>query len=110
MAWSSSNRRRELPPDWEAIKRSIFARDNRQCQRIDLYGDKCLSTKWLECHHKGSPLDHSPENLVTYCRECHRIETHKQSAKARAANAARIANSYRRREDHPGLILKPAKG
>ncbi len=64
------NRKRFKNAEWDAIKKQVYSRDNRTCQKC---GKNCL---WMDisCHHIKpwrESKDNSLENLVTLCRSCH---------------------------------------
>lgn len=67
------------PPNWDAIRQRVLARDEYQCQRsnCDARGGPCGSAK-LHVHHiipVSEGGSHDRENLVTLCRDCH-SDTH----------------------------------
>lgn len=88
--WSSSNRRSQLPPDWERRRRRQLKADGHRCTR-------CHSTERLEVHHAGDRDDH--DDLATLCHDCHATETNKQAAAARKPKAS----ARRPPPPHPGL-------
>lgn len=67
---SNSNR---YPDDWNERRRSIYRRDNYECQKCGKGGGP-LGDIELHCHHK-TPISqggsHKMENLITLCRDCH---------------------------------------
>lgn len=77
--WASSNRRSELPPDWERRRRRILRRDPL-CQLAIVCGGASLS---VLVHHAGDPLDHRDETLQGACEACHNVTIAQQSAEAR---------------------------
>jgi 5-methylcytosine-specific restriction enzyme A len=74
--WAGSNRRHELPPDWDRRRRTVLARDPI-C--------KCGNALSTEVHHIGDPHDHSLDELEGICAQCHREETQRQAQAARRA-------------------------
>lgn len=83
--WQSSNRRAELPPDWERRRRTVLKRDPL-CTDGRICNGLALST---DCHHTGDKHDHSLESLAGVCRACHNAATQQQSAEARARRLGR---------------------
>jgi 5-methylcytosine-specific restriction protein A len=98
--WKGSNRRAELPADWEtAIRPRILARDGYQCTWIE-DGVRCTA-RATDVDHIGDKHDHSDENLRGICDWHHKKRT------AAQGNAARKRVPEKRRpEPHPGLITK----
>lgn len=74
-AWAGSNRRRQLPPDWERRRRAVLARDP-----ICKVCDNALST---EVDHVDDPHDHRHEKLQGICGPCHTDKTQCEAAHAR---------------------------
>lgn len=67
------NRKRLKNAEWDTIKKEVFKRDGRICQKCKKF------CKWMDisCHHikpwrisKNDNLD----NLITLCRSCHAKE------------------------------------
>ena len=93
--WTSSNRRAELPSDWE---------QRRQARRR-IAGDRCEAERHApgcngigrECDHHGDRLDHSIENLRWLSTPCHAAKTQRE---AQAAKPKR----KRAPEPHPGRL------
>lgn len=101
MAWQGSNRRAELPPDWNKIRGAVLKRDGYRCTviRYDT-GMRCMETVELEVDHLGSKFDHSLGNLAAKCSHHHAQHTGKQSAAGRTRRPPR-----RRPEgDHPSKL------
>lgn len=101
MAWNTSQRRDELPPDWQLIRIRILRRDGYRCQARDSRGIKCShpanQVDHITPHSRGGTDDDS--NLQALCRWHH---AQKSSAEGRAA---RTYQSQRNpdHEAHPGL-------
>lgn len=94
-AWSNSNRRAELPPNWSSIRRRILDRDGHRCTWTE-HGHRCTETTRLEVDHAGDPNDHTDDNLRTLCHPHHSRHTAAQSAAGRTP-------TRRPPERHPGL-------
>jgi 5-methylcytosine-specific restriction endonuclease McrA len=103
MAWSTSNRRADLPPDWDsAVRPRILARDGYRCVRTLEAGGRCPETTRLEVDHIGDPHDHDDANLQTLCRWHHARKTARESAAARRRSPRE--RRARPPERHPGLL------
>lgn len=96
MAWSQN--RPPLPPDWEARRRYVLARDKFYCQ---LAFESICTVQAVEVDHIDRNDDHTMNNLRAVCRECHWERT-----KAQAAEATRRlwAQTKVPRPKHPGLL------
>lgn len=100
MAWQSSNRRSELPPDWPRRRARILRRDRRRCRWPLTFGGEC-GAEANEVDHRRDPHDHSPANLWALCTWHHQRKTLTESSAARRETPTRT----RRRvaEPHPGM-------
>lgn len=99
MAWERSDRRAELPPDW----------NQRRLARFELDDWTCVDCAWedptgrtLECDHIGDRHDHRIEQLRTRCgkrapNNCHGRKSGRQGGLAGARRA-------RPKPRHPGLL------
>lgn len=94
--WAGSDRRSQLPADWDRIRARVWARDNGTCQwPVD--SDVC---GWAgrDVDHRDDPEDHTDPNLWVLCGWHHDRKT------AAEGNAARPRYSRSRpAEPHPGL-------
>jgi 5-methylcytosine-specific restriction endonuclease McrA len=97
--WTGSNRRAELPPDWDTIRAEILLRDHHMCRWVDR-GVTCLAHA-TDVDHIQPGDDHSPHNLRALCRAHH---NRKSSAEGNAAQARLRAMLTRPKRPHPGLI------
>jgi 5-methylcytosine-specific restriction protein A len=98
--WKNSNRRNQLPADWEKIRERTFRRDGYRCTAIRAdTGNRCPD-RATDCDHvdQSRNWDHSDENLTSLCSWHH---DRKSSAEGGRAKAARYAAKKRR---HPGLL------
>lgn len=95
--WSSSNRRQELPPDWEENYRLPTLREAKGMCQIRLPG--CLG-KATEVDHIRRGNDHSRGNRRAACSFCH---GKKSSAEGVAQRRKLKALKKRPAERHPGI-------
>lgn len=91
MAWSSSNRYKELPNNWALIRRAVLARDSSTCR---IAGPDCTGTA-TEVDHINDKHDHRLTNLQAVCHTCHRHKTLEQSHEW-------MSRRFRDPEPHPG--------
>ena len=94
--WASSERRTQLPPNWEQLRRERKRVAEGQCE-ADVHAREC-DGRGSECHHAGDPLDHRLEVLRWVHAECHRLETLQQAAAAKVSRLRPV-------ETPPGLAL-----
>lgn len=63
------------PPDWDARRRSVYRRDDYQCQHCSARGGSGVRDGVeLHAHHvepKSAGGSHHPDNLLTLCAACH---------------------------------------
>ena len=101
MAWDTSNRKHQLPPNWQDLRKQAKARANNICEHIT-DGERC-TREGRELHHTGHNEDHRLEVLEWICVQCHKRETWKQ---ARAAQTAKYVTARKRTpETHPGTLI-----
>lgn len=93
MAWARQGR--NLPANWQAIRRHILDRDQHRCTATQADGTRCRETTRLEVDHIDDPDNHTPANLRTLCHWHHAHRTAQQSAAAKQAR--------RPAPKHPGL-------
>jgi len=98
--WRGSQRKSQLPPDWDAIRRGILRRDRYKCRWIrEDTGMPCGDhANQVDHVDQTRNWDHSPGNLQSLCEWHHKI---KSSAEGGRAAAARKRATRRR---HPGLL------
>ncbi|MFI2242366.1 HNH endonuclease [Streptomyces chrestomyceticus] len=83
MAWYSSNRRSELPPNWAIIRQRVIRRDRGLCQGVLSEGALC-GHPGTEVDHIRPGSDHSMGNLQLLCTWCHKRKTQAESRAGRA--------------------------
>lgn len=98
MSWNSSNRRQELPKDWEANYRiPVLSAAGWRCQ---IAGPGCIRVA-TEVDHIKRGTDHSRSNLRAACRRCH---SKKSSAEGVNRRRELKALGKRPEERHPGRL------
>lgn len=91
--WADSNRRAELPTNWDQLRKECKARAHGKCQ-----WPGCR--RWgSECDHIGDKMDHSSANLQWLCKGHHRFKTERDRRKTKPV---------RQPERHPGEIRRRA--
>lgn len=93
--WSSSNRRSQLPSDWEQRREQVKARARGLCEAV-AHVAQCDGIG-RECDHHADPNDHAIENLRWLSSPCHAAKTQRE---AQAAKPQR----NRPAEQHPGSL------
>ena len=101
--WQSSTRRDRLPADWTKRRKRILKRDQHACQTPDSLGEKCREPA-TEVDHIRPGDDHGDHNLEAICTWHHKAKSSSEGGAARAKAQAKIDQSYRRTEEHPGLL------
>lgn len=100
MTWSSSDRRAQLPSNWQRVIRPrILRRDGHRCTWID-QGQRCTE-RATEVDHRRRGDDHRDSNLRSLCGPHHAT---KSSAEGHAARRARPSRRRRPPEAHPGIL------
>lgn len=100
--WAGSDRRADLPANWEAVRRFVLERDKTcrcpGCLRCSpVPGGPCVARS-TDADHLGDRRDHRPEMLAGKCGPCHDL---KSSSEGNVAKRNRKAGP---RERHPGLL------
>jgi 5-methylcytosine-specific restriction endonuclease McrA len=83
MAWSSSNRRSELPRNWAVIRQRVIRRDGGHCKGL-LEGGRVCGAPGTDVDHIRPGADHSLGNLQLLCAWCHKRKTQAESRAARS--------------------------
>lgn len=95
MGWRhNSRRRKELPANWQQLRREVLYRDGGQCV---FCGNKATDVDHIDPHGP-----HDVDNLRALCHHCHMSRTQEQSVRARQRGNARPA-PHRPASRHPGL-------
>lgn len=76
--WTGSNRRAELPADWDVRRERVLRRDRYRCRRC--------GARATDVDHIDDPADHDPANLQSLCTDCHRVKTLAEAAAGRRRN------------------------
>lgn len=95
VAWEGSNRRAELPPNWDELRAATRDRAGGRCQAVD-DGIRC-PLPGTDCDHIKPGSDHCLANLQWLCA------THHARKSAREGALARIP-LRRPAEPHPGIL------
>ena len=98
---SKSNRREELPEDWEQLRKDQFARDGGRCTHILPSGARCPNVA-NQADHVGDKWDHA--HLTSLCEMHHRKKTAQQGVDGKAAMKAYRRAPRRGPEQHPGRL------
>ncbi|GHJ59146.1 hypothetical protein NOK12_16640 [Nocardioides sp. OK12] len=93
--WTSSNRRAELPRDWEQRRQAVKRRASGKCE-AEQHVSNCDGIG-RECDHHADPHDHTLDNLRWLSTPCHAAKTQRE---AQAAKPKRT----RPPEQHPGRL------
>jgi len=75
----SDNQKRLVLPEWKAIRKKVYKRDNWTCQICGIHCGNEEKSK-IQCHHiipYRITQDNSESNLITLCASCHGKEEHK---------------------------------
>lgn len=105
MGWEKSNRRFDLPKNWESLRKQVFARDGYRCTDEDARTGLRCSRPAEECDHLGKRTDHRLEMLTSLCTYHHSLKSASQGAAASQRNRERISQRFRRTEREPGTPL-----
>lgn len=82
MAWENSNRRHELPHDWQTRRVRVLRRDSYKCQARDSSGIKCGHPA-NQVDHIERGNNHDEDNLQALCRWHHARKSAAEGAEAR---------------------------
>ena len=96
--WQESNRRQELPDNWNALRASVIRRAQGRCQWKLPSGKRC-PRPGTDVDHYGDKDDHSKLRLL--CEKHHNDHTAWQAKQAKVKTKQ---SRYRRGEEHPGTL------
>lgn len=101
MPWSSSDRKSELPHDWDTVRKRVLDRDGHRCQwpRAGRRDGICGAPA-TDVDHRVHRDDHRDESLWALCRWHHNRKTQDESTAGKQALAAKLRHPVDR---HPGL-------
>ena len=90
---SATDRKTELPADWESrIRPAIIARDSGRCRWIE--NNARCAERGTDVDHIKDPLDHSLANLRLLCAAHHRRRTSRQGYEAKVAKKNRNVEAH----------------
>ena len=98
MSWEGSNRRAELPENWDALRAATIRRAGGRCE-WRLPSRRRCPRPGTDVDHFGDKHDHGRLRLL--CAKHHDDHT---AFQARQAKAAVKQSRYRRGEEHPGTL------
>ncbi len=98
--WASSNRRDELPHNWQQVRDEVRRRAGGQCETIT-DGNRCPN-KGTDCDHINDRNDHRSEACQWICGAHHALKTGEEATAALRALNAKLAHPATR-SVHPGL-------
>lgn len=98
MAWATSNRRAQLPPDWAKRAKACLAAAGGRCEWLLPSGKRCPRPA-TDADHKSDPLDH--DDLQALCRTHHNKKTGEE---ARAGRIDRSKANRPAETRHPGRL------
>lgn len=81
--WWKSNRRQELPANWDQIRREVLRRCKYQCEHVSKSGVRCTQVA-TDVDHAFHRDEHRPEFLQGLCAEHHKRKTAGESWAARS--------------------------
>lgn len=104
MAWSTSDRKDRLPPNWLALRAEVFRLKGRACYVIR-DGQRC-TREATEVDHKNPSGPNDLDNLFPICTYCHRRKSSGEGWAAlrrkRRQARARAEKQFGWQEEHPG--------
>ncbi len=96
MAWETSSRRSELPPDWDRVRADRLRKDGYRCTWKLPSGKRCPRPA-TDVDHVGDKMDHG--RLRSLC-----ARHHAQRTQAQAQAAKQKPPKGRPAEAHPGIL------
>ena len=104
MAWSTSDRRQQLPSDWPAIVKRIKKRDGYRCRTKLSDGSRCTGPADQVDHiDQERNYDHSDRNLASICEWHHAKKSAEEGLRAYWKNRRKQEAKFRRTETHPAF-------
>lgn len=99
--WKGSNRREELPDDWQVRRLKVKERAGGRCEHVSAAGVRC-SRAGTDADHALGRWDHRIEALQWLCPEHHKRKTGQESWAAKRAQ--RRKGKRERKDDRPGAL------
>ena len=100
MAWETSDRRAQLPPDWHRRVAQVKERDGGRCTWRLPSGKRCPRAG-TDVDHRKPGDDHSLRNLQLLCSHHHDKKTQREAWAGRKKKAPK---ARKRADRHPGLL------
>lgn len=97
MAWSSSQRRQQLPPEWPIIRVRVLKRDGHRC--VELVDGKRCTAPATDVDHIRPGNDHRDSNLRSLCSWHHNQKSSREGAAAAKKARDEIKQRFRRQEE-----------
>lgn len=102
--WQGSNRRLELPPDWEKIRLAVLGRDRYRCQHIRFdTGEKC-GRYANQVDHIDNRDSYALIDLQSLCQYHHREKSSREGGQASQAARRRRWGGKPVKPLHPGIL------
>lgn len=101
MAWSTSNRKQTLGPNWRSTRARILKRDNHQCVWVREDTNRPCGAPANQVDHIDGHAD-DDSNLRALCAWHHTLRSSQQGGRAAGQAARARKNAARKR--HPGII------
>lgn len=98
--WKNSNRRSELPADWDRIRKVVLERDGYTCTERYSTGERC-GRKATDVDHVRRGNDHRLSNLRSLCGWHHDRKSASEGAAELYRIKKEIHSRFRRTEAHP---------
>lgn len=101
MAWERSDRREELPTNWDRLRQETLEADGHRCVWPGRWSPQQCGQPATDVDHIHDPLDHRAHNRQSLCHRHHEAKTKREAAKALREMAAKL--KYPVPAKHPGL-------
>lgn len=99
--WKNSNRRNELPSNWQQLRIQVLIRDGYQCTFIDEASTRRCEKHATDVDHIVHGNDHTLRNLRALCQWHHKKKT---SMEGNQSPMRRSTSNSRPKPAHPGIL------